>query len=236
MDVAGIVALTRQSGLWKEMSLVANNIANSTTIGFRREAMIFAEHLSDLGGGARLSAAYGTARWMDQRQGDLVATQGELDFAIQGEGFFLLQAPEGQRLTRAGNFSRSDAGVLVSAEGFALLDEGGSEIFLPPDAKASLARDGTLSLAGRAIARLGLWLPENPLEISHQAGSQFTAGALTPLDNPQIFQGFLEESNVDPLGEMARLIEVQRGYEMAQKFLEAEDSRSRNVIQTLGRL
>ena len=235
MDVAGYVALTRQSGLWNEMSLVANNIANSSTIGFRREAMIFAEHINDLGGRAALSSAHGTARWSDQRQGDLAPSGGDLDFAIQGEGFFLLQGGDGQRLTRAGNFSRSEAGILVSAEGLAVLDEGGAEIFLPPDSTIALARDGTISAAGQPFAQLGLWQPENPREIRHQSGSQFIPGDLVPAQQAQIFQGFLEGSNVDPLAEMARLIEVQRSYEMAQKFLDAEDSRSRNVIQTLGR-
>lgn len=235
MDAAGYVALTRQSGLWNEMSIVANNIANSTTTGFRREAMIFAEHISDLGGRAALSSAHGTARWMDQSQGALAPTGSELDFAIQGEGFFLLQGPEGQRLTRAGNFSRSEAGILVSTEGLSVLDTGGAEIFLPPNAPVTLARDGTLSVSGEIIARIGLWQSENSIEISHLSGSQFAAGTLSPLESADIFQGFLEGSNVDPLVEMARLIEVQRGYEMAQKFLEAENDRSRNVIQTLGR-
>jgi flagellar basal-body rod protein FlgF len=125
MDLAGYVALTRQSGLLKEIQSVANNIANISTTGFRREGVIFAEMLQRLpteGGSVAMTAARG--RYTDDLQGALVQTGGALDMAIEGEGFFTVLTPEGERLTRAGAFTRSATGEVVTPDGHPLLDEG----------------------------------------------------------------------------------------------------------------
>lgn len=236
MDVSGYVALARQSGLWREMSLVAHNVANSTTVGYRREGLIFSEHVSKLAADEGLSMAHGNVRWMDQSQGNLTATNGELDFAIQGEGYFQIETETGPKLTRAGNFTRSAEGFITTHEGHPLLDEAAGPIFVPPDQDIFVAKDGTISTQEGAIARLGLWQAEDPLSLSRQSGTIFSADEIIPAENSEIFQGYLEESNVDPLSEIARMIEVQRAYEMAQKFLDDEDSRTRSTIQTLGRL
>ncbi|WP_136683454.1 flagellar hook-basal body complex protein [Falsirhodobacter xinxiangensis] len=230
------VALTRQSGLMKEMQVTAHNIANISTTGFRREGVIFAEHVKRTEGGESLSMAHASARHMDLSQAGITTTGAAFDFAIQGEGFFAVQTPDGERLTRAGSFTPSDAGELVNADGHLLLDIGGAPIFVPPDAgQVAVAQDGTVSANGQPIGQIGLFQPVDPLDLRHQGGTLFATQATEPVEGAVIFQGSLEESNVQPVAEIARMIEVQRAYELGQSFLDREDERLRGVIQTLGR-
>ena len=235
MDAALYTTLNRQSGLMREMGVIANNIANGSTAGFRREGVVFSEYVAAMDRDPSLSMAHASGRHVDLSQATLSQTGGTFDFAIQGEGFFLVETPQGERLTRAGSFTPSAEGELVTPDGFRLLDAGGAPIFVPPDAKVALARDGTLSAKGEALAQVGLWRPTDPLALRHQSGTLFDAGALEPVEDGQVLQGMLEDSNVQPVSEIARMIEVQRAYELGQKFLDAEDARARGVIETLGR-
>lgn len=237
MDATAYTTLTRQSGLMQEMQAVANNIANLSTTGFRREGVIFTEHVRRLEDAPSLSMARASARHVDLRQGDLSQTGGSFDFAIRGEGFFLLDTPQGQRLTRAGSFTPDAEGTLRSPDGHALLDAGGAPIVVPPGAgQVSLAQDGTLTAGGLPLAQVGLWQPADPLSLRHGAGTVFDpGGAVEPADGGTLLQGFLEGANVSPVSEIARMIAVQRAYELGQRFLDAEDGRVRGVIETLGR-
>lgn len=237
MDLAGYVALTRQSGLAREMRSVANNIANISTTGFRREGVIFAEELRALpaeGGGVAMTEARG--RFTDTLQGALGETGGVLDLAIEGEGFFTVRAPGGERLTRAGAFTRDANGDVVNMDGHPLLDEGGGAITIPFEARTiAVAVDGTLSVDGAPVARVGLSLPEDATQVFRESGLLYrNDGNAIFVENPRIVQGFLEGSNVNPVSEIARMIEVQRAYEYGQKLMDAEDSRIREVVRVLG--
>lgn len=237
MSNFGYVNLSRQSGLLREMQTVANNIANLSTTGYRREGVVFAEYIQETGpANASLSIADANGRLTDPGQGALEPTGGSFDFAIEGDGFFLLETPNGPRLTRNGAFTRNSEGEIVSSGGYFLLDTGGSPIFAPPDARnIALARDGTLSADGEPLAQVAVVLPENPRRMIRESGVMFTApGGHRPVENVALFQGYLEKSNVDPIHEVSRMIEIQRGYELGQKFLDREDDRIRTVIRTLG--
>lgn len=237
MDNAIYATLSRQSGLMREMQAVANNVANLSTTGFRREGVIFAEHVAALDGEEpSLSMATAQGRLVDLSQGPLSETGGSFDFAIQGEGFFLVETPEGNALTRAGSFTPSADGELVSPEGFRLLDQGGAPVFVPTDAgPIALAADGTLSAGDLPVGQIGLFLPADPNALQHRAGTRFMAeGGTVPVEAPTILQGFLEDSNVNAVAEITRMIEVQRAYEMGQTFLDREDDRIRGVISALG--
>jgi flagellar basal-body rod protein FlgF len=236
MDAAGYATLNRQSGLMREMAVVANNIANISTSGFRREGVVFSEYVAGMDADPSLSMAHASGRMVDLTQATVTQTGGRFDFAIQGDGFFLIETPEGERLTRAGAFTPNAEGELVTPDGYRLLDAGGAPVFVPPDAKAvGLSQDGTLSAEGQPIAQIGLWQPADPLALRHQAGTLFDGGEIEPVENGTVLQGMLEDSNVQPVSEIARMIEVQRAYELGQKFLDAEDDRVRGVIQALGR-
>lgn len=236
MDTPGYTTLTRQSGLMREMQIIANNIANSSTAGFRREGAIFSEYIARLDGEPSLSMAHGNTRHVDLGQAGLTSTGGTYDLGLQGEGFFLIATPSGDRLTRAGAFSPSAEGVLVNSDGYALLDAGGAPVPVPFGARTvAVAADGTVSADGEPVSQIGVWQPADPLSLRHQSGTLFTAEDIEPADSAVIHQGFLEDSNVEPVSEISRMIAVQRAYELGQKFLEAEDQRQRNVVQTLGK-
>jgi flagellar basal-body rod protein FlgF len=237
MDSIGYTTLTRQSGLMREMEVVAHNIANLSTAGFRREGVVFSEYVNRLEGEPSLSMATASARSVDLSQAGLSQTGGTYDFAIQGDGFFLIETPEGERLTRAGAFTPSAEGELVTPDGYRLLDAGGAPVVVPPGVRnVGLGQDGTLSADGVAVARIGLWQPIDPLTLTHVAGTMFAASSgVEPGGDGVMMQGMLEDSNVNPVAEVARMIAVQRAYEMGQTFLDREDARIRGVIQTLGR-
>ena len=236
MDASGYVTLSRQSGLLHQMEVIANNIANSSTAGFRREGMIFSEYITAAGEAPSLSMGHGNTRVVDLQQAGLTQTGGTFDLAIEGNGFFLIATPDGQQLTRAGAFTPGPDGTLLTEDGYQVLDGGGTAIFVPPDAKSvAVARDGTLSADGKPLARIGLWQPVDPLSLTHSAGTRFSADEVEPAGEATILQGFLEDSNVDPMKEIASMIAVQRAYQLGQSFMDREDERTRNVIQTLGR-
>ncbi|MGB3148599.1 MAG: flagellar hook-basal body complex protein [Paracoccaceae bacterium] len=238
MDNAIYSTLNRQSGLLREMQSVANNIANMSTTGFRREGVLFAEHIADLEGDApSLSMATAEGRAINREQGVLQQTGGTFDLAIEGEGFFAIATPAGNQLTRAGAFTPSAEGELLTADGFAVLDSGGGPINVPSDqGKVTIAQDGTISAGGQPIAQIGLFAPTDPGDLTHVGGTRFSTGTTPePLQGGTVYQGFLEASNVNPVLEITRMIAVQRAYEMGQSFLEAEDGRIRKVTDTLGR-
>lgn len=237
MELAGYVAITRQSGLAKEMQSVANNIANLSTTGYRREGVVFAEMIQALpteGGSVAMTEARG--RYNDDMQGGLVETGGTYDLAVEGEGYFAILTPQGERLTRAGAFTRNADGEVVTMDGDRLLDEGGGPILVPAEAKdVAIASDGTISADGAPIARVGLSTPSDPTKFFREAGVLFrNEGENLPVEDGRVVQGFLEQSNVSAVSEMSRMIMVQRAYEYGQKLMDQEDERIRQVVRTLG--
>ena len=235
MENTSYTTLTRQAGLMREMQVVANNIANAATTGFRQEGLIFSEYVQRVPGGPSVSMATGNVRQTSLVQGGLTQTGNPFDFAIEGDGFFLIETPQGERLSRNGSFSASAEGDLVTNDGFRVLDAGGEPMFVPPKAgKISAAADGTLSADGIPLGQIGVVRPTDPLRLTREDGVMFEAEAgFEPVENPRVVQGFVEGSNVDPIGQIARMIQVQRAYEMGQSFLDAENERLRNAIQTL---
>jgi len=237
MEAAGYTTVTRQIGLLREMQIIANNIANASTTGFRQEGLIFSEYVADTQNGPSLSMASGNIRNTSFQQGALTATGARLDFAIEGDGFFLVQTPGGERLTRAGNFTTNAVGELVTLDGNRVLDSGGAPIFIPPDSGTlGMAADGTISADGRPLGQIGVVRPAQESELSREGGVLFRAkGPIEPAPEARIVQGYLEASNVDPILQVSRMIEVQRGYELGQSFLDAEDKRVREAMRAMTR-
>lgn len=228
-------ALSRQSGLMHEMQVVANNIANSATTGFRSEGLIFSEYVKSAPGQESLSMARGNIRNTSLEQGNLNQTNGPFDIAIEGEGFFMLETPAGNRLTRAGHFSPNAAGELVNPDGNRVLDNGQAPVFIPAGVESvSIGSDGTYSADGRQLGQIGLFRPVDDAPIIREDGVMFRVeGEVEPTEEPLVLQGFLEGSNVNAIHQMSRMIEVQRAYEMGQSFLTSEDERIRSAIENL---
>lgn len=237
MESAGYAILSRQSGLLNETRIVANNIANTATTGYRQEGLLFSEFISDNRSQSSLSMGRAAVRNTSLEQGVLTQTNGRFDLAIEGDGFFLVESDNGERLTRAGSFTPNADGDLVNAQGHRVMDEGGAPIFVPPDTgEISIARDGTISANGQLLGRVGVYQPTDPSGLIREGGVAFRADAgVEPVEDGAVLQGFLEGSNVNAIGQVARLVEIQRAYELGQSFLNAEDERIRNAVKTLVR-
>ncbi len=240
MDNSSYATLTRQVGLLREMQALAHNLANMSTTGFRREGVVFTEFIRDTEPGHHsLSMAAARAGVTSSVQGTLSQTGSPFDLAIEGEGYFLVATPEGNMLTRAGAFLASPEGALVTPDGMTLLDGGGAPIVLPGSTRdLAVASDGTMSADGVPIAQIGLWQPADESDLERRAGVRFLTSAApipAPEDAGRIVQGFLESSNVDPVSEVTRMIEVQRAYELGQRFLDREDERIRSVLRSASR-
>lgn len=238
MDNAIYAALTRQSGLMREMRIVANNIANANTTGFRREGVVFSEYMVPLDGrGETLAMANGRGRRIDLGPGGMTQTNGQYDLAIDGEGFLMVQTPQGSRMTRAGAFMTNAEGELVNPDGYQLLDDGQAPIIIPAGVgNVGIGTDGTISADDNPVARIGVFTSPDPANLQHEAGTLFDpGGAVEPIEEAVLRQGFLEDSNVDPVLEIARMIEVQRAYQLGQSFLDQEDQRIRQTITSLTR-
>ncbi|MCL6286033.1 flagellar hook-basal body complex protein [Ruegeria sp. 2012CJ41-6] len=235
MDTAGYAALSRQVGLRNEIRVVANNIANLATAGYRQEGIVFSEFVKDTGGHPSVSMSRGEVRNTSFTQGVLTQTGGRFDFAIEGDGFFLVETPSGERLTRAGGFSANAQGDLVNAEGHRVLDPGGAPVFIPPDATSlSVSADGTISADGQLVGQIGVFAPTDRTDLIREGGVMFHApGGFEPAEGATILHGFSEGSNVNAVGQMARMVEVQRAYELGQSFLDAEDKRIREAVKAL---
>lgn len=237
MDTASYVAASRQVGLLKELQVVANNLANISTTGYRGEGVVFAEMISALAiEGGSLAMTDARARFTNTAQGGLAKTGGTYDLAVEGEGYLAVMTPLGERLTRAGAFTRSSTGEIVTPEGFSLLDTGGAPVFVPPTAVAiGISADGTISADGQTVAQVGLFNVDDPAKLFREDGVRFRSESeKSPAENAAILQGFQESSNVEPVSEISRMIEVQRAYELGQNFIDREDERIRSVVRTLG--
>jgi flagellar basal-body rod protein FlgF len=238
MENSTYAILTRQSGLVAEMAAVAGNIANANTTGYRADGVVFSEFVQALGRDTpSLSMATARVRETSLAQGGLARTGGTFDLAIEGEGFFLVDTPQGQRLTRNGAFTPNENGDLVTAEGYPLLDAGGAPVFVPAGAgPVSIAPDGTISAGGVPVGQVGLYQPVDVNGLIREDGVRFRSDAgVLPAEGARMMQGYLEDANVDPVLEITRMIEVQRAYELGQSFLMTEDERLRSMIQSMNR-
>jgi flagellar basal-body rod protein FlgF len=240
VDNAIYTMLTRQSGLMREFSSVANNVANMGTTGFKAEHGVFSEYIRNIeagvgspDGATSLSMGRLGAHATDLTDGGLKSTGGELDMALTGEGFFQVRTPNGERLTRAGHFMLNAERLLVNPQGHAVLDTGGGEIAIPQEAATiQVGRDGTISADGIELGRVGVFTAE-PTSLRREGNNLWTGENVQNVETPNIASGFLEESNVNPVLEMARMIEVQRHYDAGQALLDIEDERIRSVARTL---
>lgn len=235
-DALYYLAVNRQAGLASELDMIANNIANLDTTGFRREGVAFTEYIVAADRSDSVSMADLGARFASELPGSHTVTGGRFDFAIQGDGYFVLDTADGPILTRAGAFQVSQEGFLVTPNGDPVLDIGQAQIVIPAGATDILvASDGTISANGDPIGQLAI--VDAPRELISRYGDtafKVEDDAFEPVANPNVRQGALEQSNVDPVLEFARMIEVSRAYEMAQTLIDDEDQRIQNIVRTLG--
>jgi len=240
MENSAYIALSRQGALRREMSVIANNIANMNTTAYKSESMMFVEHLVKSKGSQsfiaqKLSYARDVAQYQNLEEGALKQTGNKLDIAIHGEGYFILDTPDGERYTRNGRLNLSNDGQLVNQNNLPILSEAGTPFFFGPDDKdIVIAGDGTVSTSNGEVGKIKVVKFDDPQRLQKEAGG-ILATEDPPIDvtNSTILQGTLESSNVKPISEITKMIDVQRAYESVKNFITKEDERQRKMIQAL---
>jgi flagellar basal-body rod protein FlgF len=242
MENTMYVALSRQASLRRQMDVVANNLANMSTHGYKNGQMMFVEHLTKSKGGDSLltpNLAYvrDIATMTDTKPGATENTGNPLDIAIQGEGYLVLQTPEGERYTRNGRLQLDNTGQLVNQLGQPVLADGGAPmVFAPEDTEIVISKDGTVSTNNGELGKLRVVRFENDQILERSSGAQFATTEDNPaqdVEEPTVLQGAVEGSNVEPILEMANMINVHRAYDSVKSFIEREDERQRTMIRDL---
>lgn len=241
MQNPSTIALSRVVAQQRLIDITANNIANSTTTGYRAERMLFGGwmsrqmHTASPPGGQSLTYTEDKAIYREKTEGALNPTGNPLDLAIKGDGYFTIATTNGPRLTRAGHFSLSPTGTIVDGSGNALLDTNGQPLQVTSsDAPLTIARDGTISGANGQIGQIGLVSPNDPTGLQAEGGQRLRATVpTTPVAAPIIVQGMIEESNVKPVVELTAMMDHSRNFEFATQFIEEEDTRQMNAISKI---
>jgi flagellar basal-body rod protein FlgF len=194
MDNTSYVALSRQLTLERQMSVVAGNIANMNTAGYKSEHLLFEEVLERAGKPGRVAFVQDVGLIRDLGPGVLEETGNPLDLAVNGDGYFAVETPNGPRYTRGGHFSLSGEGTVVTSGGYPLLDAGGAQIRVPPEsAGISIARDGTISTEDGIIGQIGLVRFADETRLGREGDSLLRSDQVPQLvEAPDIAQGRLE--------------------------------------------
>ena len=244
MENAAYIGLSRQMTLRRELDIVANNVANADTTGFKVEQLMVGTEIGQRArnDNIRPSASFvldkGVGR--DFGQGAMKQTGRTLDFAIEGEGaFFTVQTPSGPAYTRDGGFTTNAEGVLTTKQGLPVLADGGPITLDPERGAVSVGADGTISQQGLPVGRLNA-VRFDALAVLQKSGDGLyrNASNTQPQDAPdvQIRQGMLEGSNVNTLLEITNHLEISRAYERVTKMIENTNDLSRRSVERLGRV
>lgn len=235
-----MLALQTQRVLQRRMDVTANNLANVATSGFKADELLF-EEVEDTGATAEEAPTdivfvrdIGMLHRMEQ--GPIEMTGNALDVALEGEGFFMVEGPNGPLYTRDGAFSLTGEGRLVTSDGRAVLSSGGAPIVLDPQGESpSIGRDGAIRVAGVEAGRIGTASFAAPGALSKVGDNLWDAQDQAPgAFEGVVLQGALEGSNVRPVTELTRLIEISRAYQSAAKIVAQADELRREAIRTLG--
>jgi flagellar basal-body rod protein FlgF len=243
MENATTVALSRLVAQERAMEVIAGNIANASSPGYKAEPMLFGDWLSRQRGtdtpegGAVIFYAQDRATWRDPREGPLNHTGNPFDLAITGGGFFTVATPAGPRLTRNGRFGLLPDGTVADSDGNALLDTSNRPVQLgTADTVISIAGDGTISSENGQLGTIALVQVDDPLQLQAEGSQRFRAtSAMRPVDKPHVVQGAVEDSNVQPILETTRMMTALREFQFAAEFVQAEADRQSGAIDKLTR-
>jgi flagellar basal-body rod protein FlgF len=243
---------TAASGMMLQLAkqdVVANNIANSNTNSFKRQLAVSCAYptmnisrregsgvkalqaIGQLGSGAVLGEVS-----TDFSTGSMMQTGVPTDLALGKDAYFVVETPQGERFTRCGSFKMNFDGLLSTSQGFPLLDENGEYIFVEPG--FTVDKQGNISANGITLATLQLVRFENQDRLLPVGENLYAAGDdyYMEAEDPQLMQGFLEQSNVNAVREMVTLLAAVRAYEMLQKVVQAEDELTQVAVDKVGAL
>jgi flagellar basal body rod protein FlgG len=242
-SAASMAALER----WQDS--VSQNITSGQTSGYRKRTIEFStetagalqpDDRAKLGIDGGMPALFPkTTAGINFLSGETMPTHREFDVAIQGDGFFEVKMPDGSMAyTRSGEFRLRPDRTLVSAAGCEVMTEGGDPIVLMPgQGQVVINQDGTVVQGTLSLGKLSIQKFSNPADLIPSAGGMFVAGAAAgkaSVDEPELMQGYLEQSNVQPLREMVDLVLISRAYEANQKMITTIDQQMQKALEALG--
>jgi flagellar basal-body rod protein FlgF len=235
--------LSKQTVLENQMQVIANNLANMSTPGFRAHNSVFINHVAknsnapDTTDNHPLTMVQQYGDYMNTESGTIKMTGNNLDVALEGPGFLGVVTNDGVQYTRSGSFRLDNTGQLTTTNGRPVANVSGGPINIPEDARAVIiAKDGTISTDEGDIGQLMVVEFENVQTLEAQGNGLYkTDSPATQSINTVVTQGALEGANVNPIIEVTRMIEVSRSYQSAQSLIETEHERQKAMIQRLSR-
>ncbi|MDA0703496.1 MAG: flagellar basal-body rod protein FlgF [Proteobacteria bacterium] len=235
MENTSYISLSRQAVVQRQMQVIANNIANASTPAFKSERLLFQQFVEQAGDGTEISFVKDVAVIRDLSEGNFERTGNTLDLAINGEGYFAVETPNGTEYTRNGRFQLDGEGQLVTGSGYPVLGEGGRPIVLNPgETDIEINADGTIGTSQGPIGRLKVVRFENEQDMQPtESGLYESDQAPLPSPDTKVVQGRVEASNVQPIVEMTRMIDAVRGYQSTQTMVQSEHERQISAIKAL---
>ncbi|MFY8114294.1 MAG: flagellar basal-body rod protein FlgF [Rhabdaerophilum sp.] len=243
MENVLLITLSRQMAIRRELDVIANNVANAQTNGFKRRSADSrefqmpkaADETFKRGEDRRISFVVDRGTPLDMSTGSVEPTGNPLDIAINGDAFMVVQTPNGERYTRNGALMVNANGQLVNSDGFPVLGEQGVYQFNADERDLAVAPDGNITSSNGNRGRLRLVRFENPQVLENAGSNLFTTQApAQPALQARVQSGFLERSNVRPVVEISRMIEVTRQYQTIAGLIGRQDEIRRSAIQRLG--
>jgi flagellar basal-body rod protein FlgF len=241
MDTINAIILSRLSAQQRAMDVTADNLANMSTPGYRGERMLFTDWLWRQQGTAApkgdrmLAYTQDRATYREQAEGTVTQTGNPLDIAISGDGYFTVQTAQGTRLTRAGRFTLQADGTIADEAGNALLDTNSAPLKVAPtDTNLSISADGAISSQNGAIGKIAVVRPNDANRMTAEGGRLLRADVpTTPVAAPKLIQGAVEDSNVQPIAELVRMMDTERSFQFATQFIESEGQRHQTAIDKI---
>jgi flagellar basal-body rod protein FlgF len=237
MDNSIYIVLSRQTALFRDLDVTSNNVANTTTTGFKGEKVLFTDYLLDDGNRNKMAFTNDISSLRDTDQGRLQVTENPFDMAISGKGYFVVETPLGNRYTRAGNFQLDAEGTLVTPDGYPVLDDAGQRIILDPESREIVVRqDGVIQVDGEELAVIGVAEFENE-QVMERLSSALYKSDVAPQapTESKVLHGVLEQSNVQPVSEIVHLVDLGRSVASLTRFIDSQYDLQRRASSILAR-
>ncbi len=239
MDTGIYVALSKEIGIFRDMEVTSNNLANMTTSGYDGSSLLFKDYLvPDTTKEGKVAYANDIATYRDTSQGALTTTNAPLDAAIEGRGYFVVQTPLGPRYTRNGNFKVSPAGILETSDGYPVMDQGNQNItFDDVDRVVQIRDDGTISVDNTDRAILKIVQFDNEQLMERVGNTMYKSDAKPkPAENFTVVNGMLESSNIKPVLALTHMMYVARSVSDTATYMSTIDTLSRKASDTLAKV
>jgi flagellar basal-body rod protein FlgF len=241
MENAQLISLSRQVALQRQMDVVANNLANLNTTGFKGEQLLFEDYMMPVASDRDFAypdqPLHYVEDWAtihDMQNGAIELTGNPLDVALEGDGFLTVQTPAGERYTRSGALQLNNQGVLVDLSGNPVLADGAPVQFDASDIDIMISPTGAISTNNGGKGTLQIVEFASPQELTREGNNLFTGGTPAAAVATRVVQGAIEKSNVSGVAEMTEMIRVQRAYESLANTMQKQDELRRSAIQRLG--